>query len=87
MSNMTLPSEIWPLLKKHSLMAYVVNEGWMLIRRKSYIDVYIKEQPYNSVEVLFHMQTKVRMPKEFPNAQENMKYFHSISAHNHTNMG
>ena len=74
MNNLALPSEIWPLLKKHSLMAYVINEGWMLIRRKSYIDVYIKEQPYNSVEVLFHMKTKVRMLKEFPNAQEYMKY-------------
>ena len=58
---MTLPNEIWPLLKKHNLMAYVVNDGWMLIRRKNYIDVYIKEQPYNSVEVLFHTNTGVRV--------------------------
>ena len=66
MNNMTLPSVIWPLLKKHNLMAYVVNDGWVLIRRKNYIDVYIKEQPYNSVEVLFHTKTKVRVPWEFP---------------------
>ena len=59
MVKMTLPSLIWPLLKEHNLMAFIVNEGWVLIRRKNYIDLVIKEQPYNSVEVLFHSSTKV----------------------------
>ena len=57
---MSLPDDILPLLKEHSLEAIVVNEGWILIRRKSYIDLFIEDQPYNSVEVLLHSVTTVR---------------------------
>ena len=31
----------------------------MIIRRKNYVDIYIEDQPYNSVEVLFHSATVV----------------------------
>ena len=58
--RMSLPDDILPLLKEHNLEAIVVNEGWMLIRRKSYIDLFIEDQPYNSVEVLLHTVTMVR---------------------------
>ena len=51
---MSLPTVIRPLLEKYSLMAFIANEGWILIRRKSYIDIYIKDEPYASVEILFH---------------------------------
>ena len=57
---MSLPSVIWPLLKKYNLMAFIANEGWVLIRRKSYIDLYIRDEPYTSVEILFHTESKVR---------------------------
>lgn len=56
---MAPPRELWPLLKEHSLVAFVANEGWMIIRRKNYVDIYIEDQPYNSVEVLFHSATVV----------------------------
>ena len=58
--RMSLPDDILPLLKEHNLEAIVVNEGWILIRRKSYIDLFIEDQPYNSVEVLLHSVTTVR---------------------------
>ena len=48
------------VLKEHRLIAFTINEGWLLIRRKDYIDVFIEDQPYNSVEVLFNLQTKVK---------------------------
>ena len=57
---MSLPSVIWPLLKKYNLMAFIANEGWVLIRRKSYIDLYIRDEPYTSVEILFHTESMVR---------------------------
>ena len=51
---MSLPPVVGPLLNKFNLMAFIANEGWILIRRKSYIDIYIKDEPYASVEILFH---------------------------------
>ena len=48
-----------PVLKKHKLVAFLINMDWVLIRRKAYIDVFIKGQPYNSVQVLFEIATKV----------------------------
>ena len=41
-----------PVLKKHNLVAFLINLDWILIRRKAYIDVFIRSQPYNSVQVL-----------------------------------
>ena len=51
---------IEPVLRRHKLVAFVTNQGWVLIRRCDYIDVYIDNQPYNSVQVLFHVTTKVK---------------------------
>ena len=48
-----------PLLEEHNLVTFLVNEGWMIIRRREYIDLFIEKEPYNSVTVLFHMATKV----------------------------
>ena len=56
---MDLRNEIEPVLKKHSLVAFLINDGWLLIRRKEYIDLYIQTQPFNSVEILFHVEAKV----------------------------
>ena len=50
-----------PVLKKHSLVAFLINMGWVLIRRRDYIDVFINSQPYNSVQVLFNTATKVKI--------------------------
>ena len=49
-----------PLLRKHRLVAFVTNLGWVLIRRRDYVDVFIKSQPFNSVQVLYETATKVR---------------------------
>lgn len=57
---MSLSNELLPLLKQHDLMAFIVNEGWILIRRKNYIDLFIDDQPFNSVEVLLHPANMVR---------------------------
>ena len=57
---MSLPSVIRPLLKKHNLVAFVANEGWVLIRRKSYIDLYIKDEPYSSVEIMYQTESMVK---------------------------
>ena len=56
---MDLKDEIEPVLKKHSLVAFLINDGWLLIRRKEYIDLYIPTQPFNSVEVMFQIEAKV----------------------------
>ena len=58
--KMDFRAEIEPVMKKHGLVAFIINDGWLLIRRKEYIDIYIHKQPFNSVEVLFHVETKVR---------------------------
>ena len=52
-------AELEPVLSRHNLVAFITNECWVLIRRRDYIDVFIKDQPYNSVQVLFHILTKV----------------------------
>ena len=59
---MALPKELWPLLKEHNLVAFIVNEGWVIIRRNTYFDLYIEDQPFNSVEVLFHSAAMVSVP-------------------------
>ena len=50
---------IEPVLRKHKLVAFVTNMGWVLIRRTDYIDVFIRNQPFNSVQVLYEVATKV----------------------------
>ena len=57
---MSLPPVVGPLLNKFNLMAFIANEGWIHIRRKSYVDIYIKDEPYTSVEILFHTTSMVR---------------------------
>ena len=54
-----IPRKLWPLLQEHSLVACVANEGWMIIRRTNHFDLFVEDQPYNSVEVLFHPATVV----------------------------
>ena len=56
---MDLKAKIEPVLRKYSLVAFLINHGWLLIRRMEYIDMYIQEEPFNSVEILFHVNTKV----------------------------
>ena len=48
-----------PVLINHNLVAFITNESWVLVRRREYIDAYIDNQPYNSVQVLFHILIKV----------------------------
>ena len=48
-----------PVLRKHKLVAFLTNMGWVLIRRRDYIDAFIHNQPYNSVQILFETATKV----------------------------
>ena len=50
---------IEPVLRKHKLVAFLTNMDWVLIRRRDYIDVFINNQPFNSVQVLFETATKV----------------------------
>ena len=57
---MALTNELLPLLKEYDLMAFIINEGWVLIRRKHFIDLFIDDQPYNSVEILLHPANMVR---------------------------
>ena len=57
--RMDFKATIEPVLRKHRLVAFLINHGWLLIRRMEYIDMYIQEQPFNSVEILFHVNTKV----------------------------
>ena len=59
--KMDVKAAIEPLLKKHKLVAFLINDGWLLIRRKEYIDIYIQKQPFSSVEFLFHIATKVKV--------------------------
>ena len=56
---MALPKEVWPLLKEQNLVAFAVNEGWVIVRRKTFFDLFIEDQPFNSVEVLFHSASLV----------------------------
>ena len=58
--TMSVPSELQPILERHNLVAFITNEGWVLIRRMNYIDLYIKDEPYCSVEILFHTESKAR---------------------------
>ena len=57
--RMALPSKLMPLLKEFNLVAFLVNEDWILIRRKTYLDIFVEDQPYSSVEVLMHSVTLV----------------------------
>ena len=57
--RMALPSKLMPLLKEFNLVAFLVNEDWILIRRKTYLDIFVEDQPYSSVEVLIHSVTLV----------------------------
>ena len=57
---MAIPTMLMPLLKEYNLVAFLVNEDWILIRRKTYLDIFVEDQPYSSVEVLLHSVTLVR---------------------------
>ena len=56
---MPLPTWLEPLLKRYNLVGFLINDGWLLIRRRNYVDLYIDTQPYNSVTVLIHLTTMV----------------------------
>ena len=60
MIRMAIPTMLMPLLKEYNLVAFLVNEDWILIRRKTYLDIFVEDQPYSSVEVLLHSVTLVR---------------------------
>ena len=60
MIRMAIPTTLMPLLKEYNLVAFLVNEDWILIRRKTYLDIFVEDQPYSSVEVLLHSVTLVR---------------------------
>ena len=51
--------EIQPLLRQFNLVAFVANDDWIVIRRKDYVDLYINSEPFNSVVVLFHVESEV----------------------------
>ena len=57
--RMAIPLKLIPLLKEFNLVAFLVNEDWILIRRKIYLDIFVEDQPYSSVEVLMHSVTLV----------------------------
>ena len=61
---MAIPTMLMPLLKEYNLVAFLVNEDWILIRRKTYLDIFVEDQPYSSVEVLLHSVTLVRKRTE-----------------------
>ena len=61
---MDFKSAIEPVLKKHSLVAFLINDGWLHIRRRDYIDMYIQRQPFKSGEILYHAETKVKLTSE-----------------------
>ena len=73
-----------PVLKKHNLVAFFINMGWVLIRRREYIDVYIQNEPYNSVQILFHIATKV---KNFHEEKYSVNIIFSISEDHHSGVG
>lgn len=55
---MTLHADLTSTLEKLDLVAIDVNEGWTIIRRRLFIDLFIKEEPFSSVEVLYHYPTQ-----------------------------
>ena len=57
---MTLHAGLASTFEKLDLVAIDVNEGWTIIRRRLFIDLFIKEEPFSSVEVFHHYPTEVR---------------------------
>ena len=57
---MTFHADLASTFEKLDLVAIDVNEGWTIIRRRLFIDLFIKEEPFSSVEILHHYPTKVR---------------------------
>ena len=43
--RMAIPLKLIPLLKEFNLVAFLVNEDWILIRRKIYLDIFVEDQP------------------------------------------
>ena len=58
--TMTFHADLASTFEKLDLVAIDVNEGWTVIRRRLFIDLFIKEEPFSSVEILHHYPTKVR---------------------------
>ena len=57
---MTSRADLASTFEKLDLVAIDVNEGWTIIRRRLFIDLFMKEEPFSSVEILHHYPTKVR---------------------------
>ena len=76
-----------PVLQEKNLIAFLVNEGWLLIRRKEYIDVFIEDEPFNSVQVLFCLNTKVRKTHFAVHFREVNQFLMLISENNCTCVG
>ena len=54
---MPIHIDLAPTLEELDLVAVEVNEGWTLIRRRQFIDLFIKQEPYSSVEVFHHYRS------------------------------
>ena len=61
---MPLHIDLAPTLKELDLVAVEVNEGWTVVRRRQFIDLFIKQEPYSSVEVFHHYQSGVSVHME-----------------------
>ena len=61
---MPLHIDLAPTLEELDLVAVEVNEGWTVVRRRQFIDLFIKQEPYSSVEVFHHYQSGVSVHLE-----------------------
>ena len=57
--TMPLHPDLASMLEKLDLVAVDVNEGWTVIRRRMFIDLFIGEKPYSSLEVFHHHSSGV----------------------------
>ena len=60
-STMSRHPDLSSILEKLDLVAVNVNEGWTVIRRRMFIDLFIGEEPYSSMEVFHHYRSGVSM--------------------------
>ena len=62
---MNFNADLASTFEKLDLVAIDVNEGWTIIRRRLFIDLFMREEPFSSVEILHHYPTKVRKFRKF----------------------
>ena len=61
---MPIHIDLAPTLEKLDLVVVDLNEGWTVIRRRTFIDLFIGEEPYSSVDVFHHDPSGVSMPTQ-----------------------